>query len=51
MAQPIKPTPTQYGKHADEFMRMISEPPSEEKKEFMRKIKKRFENLDPLVKE
>ncbi|MDR0912608.1 MAG: hypothetical protein LBM96_08445 [Methanobrevibacter sp.] len=48
MAKPIEPTPILYGKEADKFMEMISEPATDEELEFMKKIIKRFENFNPL---
>ena len=49
MARPIEPTPTLYGKDADEFVRKMFEPPTEEEKKFAKEIMEEFKNHDPFV--
>jgi len=49
LARPIETTPTLYGKDADEFARMMFEPPTKEEIEFAKKIKEQFKEHDPFV--
>jgi len=49
LARPIAPTPTLYGKDADEFVRKMFEPPTKRQKEFAKKLHEKFKDHDPFV--
>lgn len=46
MAKPIAPTPTLYGKEAEDFLDRMMEPPSEEEKKFIKQLLKDFEKFN-----
>jgi len=48
MAEKIKPTPTLYGKDANEFVKKMFEPPSKEEIEYNKKVLERFKEHNPL---
>ena len=49
MVDKIKPTPTLYGKNANEFVKKMFEPPSKEEIDYYKKVIKRFKNHNPLL--
>ena len=49
MAEPIASTPTLRGKDADEFIKKMFEPLSEEEIDFIEEIMEMFKNHDPFV--
>ena len=46
MAKPIAPTPTLYGKEAEDFLDKMREPPSKEEKEFIKQLLKNFKKFN-----
>lgn len=46
MAKPIKATPILSGKCADKFVERLSTPPTQEKKDFLKKSRKAHEIID-----
>ena len=49
MARPIEPTPTLYGKDADEFARKMFAPPTKEDKKLAKELWETFKDHDPFV--
>lgn len=48
MAEEIKPTPVLSGEDADEFLKKMFEPPTEEEIAYMKEAMKMFKNHDPF---
>ncbi|MCL2115200.1 MAG: hypothetical protein FWH29_03145 [Methanobrevibacter sp.] len=49
MATPIAPTPTLKGNDADEFVKKMFESPSKKKIAYMKKVRERFKDGNPLI--
>jgi len=49
MAEPIAPTPTLSGKDADEFVKKMFEPASDEEIAFIKEVIETFKDHDPFV--
>ncbi|MCL2156642.1 MAG: hypothetical protein FWH54_01320 [Methanobrevibacter sp.] len=48
MAKPIAPTPTLYGKEAEDFLDRLREPPSKEEIKFIKDLVKSFKDFENL---